>query len=168
MLVSELDGFLAGIIICPDPIMPGKWLPMVWGGGDEDRSPVFNDLAQVEKITGLIMEHYNGTILALNEGRYAPVFDIDPRNDEILWAFWIDGFRMAMALRFESWLKITDGDALTALSGLVALDAISRGESGLPDTEIDQLTEFAPDLISRWVETLHTSRLGQLTANQPQ
>ena len=29
MLLSELDGFLAGILVCPDLIMPGEWLPMV-------------------------------------------------------------------------------------------------------------------------------------------
>ncbi len=31
MLVSELDGFLARILVCPDLIRPGKWLPLAWG-----------------------------------------------------------------------------------------------------------------------------------------
>ena len=35
MLLTQLDGFLAGIIICPDLILPGEWLPMVWGGSPE-------------------------------------------------------------------------------------------------------------------------------------
>ena len=30
MLLTQLDGFLSGIIICPDLILPGEWLPMVW------------------------------------------------------------------------------------------------------------------------------------------
>lgn len=46
MRVSELAGYLAGIIVCPDLIMPGEWLPLVWGGDDEDSAPVFEDLAQ--------------------------------------------------------------------------------------------------------------------------
>lgn len=29
MLLSELDGFLAGLIVCPDLIQPGEWLPVV-------------------------------------------------------------------------------------------------------------------------------------------
>jgi uncharacterized protein len=29
MLLTQLDGFLAGIIICPDLILPGEWLPMI-------------------------------------------------------------------------------------------------------------------------------------------
>ena len=42
MLVSELDGFLAGLLVCPDLIMPGEWLPLVWGG-DEDTAPIFEN-----------------------------------------------------------------------------------------------------------------------------
>jgi hypothetical protein len=29
MLFSELDGFVAGILVCPDVIMPSEWLPLV-------------------------------------------------------------------------------------------------------------------------------------------
>ena len=38
MLVSELDGFLAGILVCPDLMMPSEWLPLVWG--DEEDAPI--------------------------------------------------------------------------------------------------------------------------------
>jgi len=31
MLLSEFDGFCAGLIVCPEMIMPGEWLPCVWG-----------------------------------------------------------------------------------------------------------------------------------------
>lgn len=169
MLLSELDGFLAGIIVCPDPIMPGEWLPLVWGGSGEDGAPVFEDLAQVEKITGLIMEHYNATIRALTEDCYAPLFDVDPRHDEILWKFWIDGFRTAMALRPGSWIRWVGGDDDTraALSGLITLGAISREKSGLAKGEIDEFSELAPDLIRHWVEILNASRPGRASASRP-
>jgi uncharacterized protein len=36
MLLEELDGFIAGPLVCPELIMPSKWLPVVWGSeGDE-------------------------------------------------------------------------------------------------------------------------------------
>ncbi len=33
MLLEELDGFVAGLIVCPDLIKPSEWLPFVWGAG---------------------------------------------------------------------------------------------------------------------------------------
>lgn len=32
MMLSELDGFVAGILICPDMILPSKWFPIVLDG----------------------------------------------------------------------------------------------------------------------------------------
>lgn len=81
MVVSQIDGYLAGIVVCPDLIMPGEWLPVIWRtDGDE---PVFHNARQAEKLMGLIMEHYNSTIADIDAGRYAPVFDVDTRNDEV-------------------------------------------------------------------------------------
>jgi len=42
MLIEELDGSLAGILVCPNMIPPSAWLPVVWNseGGEE---PVFAD-----------------------------------------------------------------------------------------------------------------------------
>ena len=37
MLLSDLDGFLTGIAIGPEVVMPSEWLPQVWGGDE----PVF-------------------------------------------------------------------------------------------------------------------------------
>src|SRR4051794_36940120 len=37
MLLSDLDGFLTGIAIGPEVVMPSEWLPHVWGGEE----PVF-------------------------------------------------------------------------------------------------------------------------------
>ncbi len=42
MQLSDLDGFLAGVAIGPELIVPSEWLPEVWGGGE----PVFEDEEQ--------------------------------------------------------------------------------------------------------------------------
>ena len=60
MMLSELDGYLAGIVVCPDLIMPSEWLPGVWGADARDAAPVFTSLAEVETLTGHVMQHYNG------------------------------------------------------------------------------------------------------------
>jgi len=167
MLVSELDGFLAGILICPELIMPSEWLPLVWG--DEEDAPVFENAKQAEQLVGLVMEHYNATVSDLRSGRYAPVFEVDTRHDDTLWELWIEGFEAAMQLRPDSWAAPLRGseEARIALNGLVMLIDIAHGESDLPEKEIQELTEQAPDLIASWVAILNACRVSQHPASQP-
>src|SRR5260370_14427651 len=39
MLLEELDGFIAGLLVCPDLIKPGEWLPIVWNRDSADHQP---------------------------------------------------------------------------------------------------------------------------------
>ncbi|MCT8999387.1 UPF0149 family protein [Chelativorans intermedius] len=169
MLLSEFDGFIAGILVCPELIMPSEWLPFVWGGGEGQTAPVFENAGQLESVTRLVMEHYNATANDLHRCRYAPVFEVDTRHDEVLWEFWIDGFALAMQLRPASWAELMEGDEDTqiAIAGLVALAEISRDESGLFGPDIDELVDNAPELIAHWVETLNAWRLGQHRDDRP-
>jgi uncharacterized protein len=168
MLLTELDGFLAGILVCPDLIMPGEWLPMVWGGRNWDAAPAFENTKQVEQLVRLIMERYNAVAADLQHGggHYEPLFDVDTRNDDILWEIWIGGFDTALQLRPEAWAKVlgSDEDAHNALAGLVALVQIGRGESTLPKEHIDDLIAKAPDLIPHYIETLNAWRISQHVA----
>ena len=170
MLLTELDGFLAGILVCPDLIMPGEWLPMVWGGMNKEAAPVFENSKQVEQLVGLIMERYNAVAADLQRGfgHYEPLFNVDTRHDEVLWEIWIDGFDTALQLRPEAWVKLrgSDGDARGALAGLVALVQIGRGESTLQKEQVDDLTAKAPDLIPHYIETLNAWRISQEVAGQ--
>ena len=68
MLLTELDGFLAGILVCPDLIMPGEWLPIVCGGGNKEAAPVFENTKQAEQLVGLIMERYNAVAATFSAG----------------------------------------------------------------------------------------------------
>ena len=36
MGVSELDGFLTGIVAGPELITPSEWLPVIWGGAEPE------------------------------------------------------------------------------------------------------------------------------------
>lgn len=52
MLTEELDGFLAGVIACPDVILPSRWMAHIWSkNGSEDHAPIFENLAQVQHVT---------------------------------------------------------------------------------------------------------------------
>lgn len=160
MLLSELDGFLAGLIVCPDLVQPSEWLPLVWG---ED-APLFDSEDQAQTVIGLIMGHYNDIIRQLNRGRYRPIYDIDT-DDSALWEIWIEGFRRAMGLRPEAWssfIQNEDPDLQRAHFVLGRLAELATHPVDMETMEIDEeLENLAPDLIPSHVEILHRARLAQ-------
>jgi uncharacterized protein len=96
--------------------------------------PIFDRAEDVQQIVGLIMRHYNTIARGLHRGGsgdgFCPIFDVDPRHNEVTWQLWIDGFAQAMALRPESWSMMVEDDNETAqaeLSALAALTASGRG-----------------------------------------
>jgi uncharacterized protein len=157
MLLSELDGYLTGVILSPDPIEPVEWLPPIWGG---DAAP-FDDERDTAWFIALVTEHRDAIARALARGRFAPIIDVDPRHDEILWEIWIDGFATAMKLRPDSWVKMmadADDEGREAVAGMITLAEIASDESDLERDRIDELTEAAPGLIVPWIERLHAQR----------
>ena len=168
MLLSELDGFLAGLIVCPDMIMPSEWMPVIWG----DEEPVFDDVGQVRTVSNLILKHYNDIIRQLDKRCHSPVFDFDTRNGEIMWETWINGFGQAMQLRPEAWLPWVEGEdtgilrALLVLGRLKQLATLSPQETKPLDID-DELKNLAPDLIAVHVELLHHARLARAKPPMP-
>jgi uncharacterized protein len=74
MMVPELDGFLTGLLVCPEMILPSEWLPVVWGGD----SPVFEDQTEANEILGLIMALYNDITSRLDDpDTYEPLIEED-------------------------------------------------------------------------------------------
>lgn len=56
MTVSELDGFVAGLLVCPEMIMPSEWLPVVWA---DNVVETFSGEEQLESTLNAVMDHYN-------------------------------------------------------------------------------------------------------------
>ena len=162
MLLSQFDGLVAGILVCPDLILPGEWLPLVWGGEGEEGA-VFKDMHQAREVTAMVMEHYNAVATTLQRGKgYAAIFDVDARHDETLWEIWMEGFDAAIDLRPGAWLDVIksgDEDVAQAVSVMMTLAEIARGESELSQEAIDRLTLEAPDLIPGLVEMLNEWRV---------
>jgi len=158
MLLSQLDGFLTGLVVSPDMVTPGEWLPVVWG----DDGPVFEDERQAQTILDLIMGHYNDIIRHLDQGACRPLYDVD-NDDSVFWETWIEGYWEAVLLRPEGWLEFTaidDEDLQTAaftLSRLYEIAATPPDE--LESLEIDgELEDLAPDIIPYAVAILHQAR----------
>lgn len=172
MTVSELDGYVTGILSCPDIIPPSEWLPQVWG---ETGSASFPDLAAANETISAVMAHYNAVASGLTAGLMVePIYEIDPNSDETLWEPWVDGFSRALKLRPGSWnavLESRNEEARTSLIFLMALQDIYEGTSRFSDEEIDEIDLQAPDLVPNCVAAiLHATRpeLGAQAANSTQ
>ncbi len=163
MLLEELDGFAAGLVVCPETILPSEWLPIVWGLSDNEDAPVFETLEHANKVIALVMGHYNHIARMLSESpeSYKPLFPIDERNDEILWEIWIEGFEKAMKLRPAAWLPLLEADAETsaAIRGMLTLADVARRDERLSVGERRELEEGAPELIGPWLQTIHDWRV---------
>jgi uncharacterized protein len=163
MLIGEFDGFIAGLLVCPEMISPNEWLPIVCNADGHDRQPAFDSRDHANRVFGLIMEHYNDVVLTLMERpeRYRPLFPVDPRNGEIVWELWIEGFAQALDMRPAAWRKLLDADSDTAAAmlGMLMLTDVVSGDPDIPPEDVDSLTNAAPSVIPGWVITLNTWRI---------
>jgi uncharacterized protein len=100
MGLSDLDGFLTGVIVGPELIMPSEWLPVIWG----DEAPEFESTAQAEAIISLIMSRYNEIVAGFNSDpeRFEPIFWKRPSGEAIVMD-WAAGFLDAIELRRTAW-----------------------------------------------------------------
>ena len=62
MGLSDLDGFLTGIVVGPELILPSEWLPVIWGGEE----PVFETEDEMRTVLGTIMGRYNEIVACLD------------------------------------------------------------------------------------------------------
>ena len=86
LLLSDLDGFLTGIAIGPEVVMPSEWLPHVWGGEE----PVFDDHLQASAILGTIMGRYNAILREIAAGVFGPIF-WETVDGTVVVADWAEG-----------------------------------------------------------------------------
>lgn len=164
MTLSELDGFMAGLIVTPDLIRPSEWMPAIWRGED----PVFENAVQAQRVLSLLMQHYNGVSDGLHSGDYRPVFFVD-RDGSFLWEIWMEGFWDATRLRPGIWAYWPgSGDAAVdeALATLVRLAEIGRKAPGAatPRDGDDALVADAPERIVVALDRLHQIAKSQLSS----
>jgi uncharacterized protein len=163
MLLTQLDGYLAGVLVSPDLIPPGSWLKPIWTDEDGEPVPHLQKMEDFQHLIDLIMRHYNEVLASLDQpGTYQPLFEIDTRSEDILWEMWVEGFVQAMDLAPDGWHRIASSDDVgckAALKGIAKLHAIANGKGRISGRKQERWTAEAPDLIPIWVEMLHAWRL---------
>lgn len=167
MLLSELDGFLAGVVISPDLVPPSRWWPVIWGEG----GPVFETEGEINEILGLIMARYNQIARALSgRGTYAPILEEDS-DGTWLWELWASGFGKAFALAPGGWRlyeQCRDEDVSSAFHVLVALALMQSGGERPSEALIRELEAHADAFIADCVQRLNAHRLAAHGQGMPQ
>ena len=163
LLLSQLDGFLTGVLICPELIPPSRWLPRIWSGEPGEGQPDFADMTTFQRVIDLVMHHYNTILSDLNRpGTYEPLLDIDTRNGDVLWEMWIEGFAEALDVAPAAWRNVAhcgDAGCEAAMKGFHTLRALAKDERQFGEAKQIKWHRQAPDLIPIWVEILHAWRL---------
>lgn len=157
MLLSELDGFLTGILIAPERLAPDEWMQRVWGSDDGSGVAPFEDPLDVRWFAEAVLARYREIERALARGKLQPIFDVDERFGDILWETWIDALAAALDLRPDGWDRLAARDGAAA-ARLAVLVAAADGSSTLDSVEINALHDHAPAEITRLVLALHAGR----------
>lgn len=167
MGLSDLDGFLTGVIIGPDLIVPSEWLPMIWGDG----APEFESAAQAEEIIGQIMGRYNEIAAGFNADpeKFEPIFYKWPTG-EVIVMDWAAGFLEAVEMRRVAWEPLfSHRKAKLLIEPLVIL-----GDDGEHDDErdpSDRWKEFyasRSDVIPNCILGIHSFWLDYRHRRRPQ
>jgi len=141
MDLSQLDGFLAGIVSGPEPILPSEWLPLVW----DNEEPFFDTEAEARSVLGMILRRYNDIADSLDAQppTFAPVF-WEAQDGTPIVEDWAHGFMQAVALRAEAWepvLRDEESAILLIPIGIIASQAVPDLDESmrLPEDTLEEL-----------------------------
>jgi len=157
MLLTELDGFLTGLLVGPEAIPSGEWMTVIWGI-ESDGVPPFEDPLDVQWFAGAVAARRDEIARDLARGRLQPILDVDERDGEVLWEYWIDGFAEAIALRPEVWATLANDPARSSpWLRLATLIDVARNESDLDSMAVNALQDRAVAELTEAVQLLYTA-----------
>lgn len=143
MNIEALDGYLAGLLLSPQPLaeLPGSdWLPLVWGGdaaeGQPDTHP-FVSGKQKKRVMMLVLRHLQSIALqwAQKPDAWEPIFSVAELDDEDLTDAedWAIGFLSAVDLAPGAWAPLFDAPETAALLAPIALLGAEESQLGEAD-----------------------------------
>ena len=155
MSIAELDGYIAALAVCLEPVPPPEWLPGVWGG---DRA--FSETAEAGALVAAVLDHYSRVARSLADcpEDYEPFIGHHSDNGAAPWKSWIDGFERAMRLRPASWQEFVrsgDEEASASIGMMAALNAFRHAQPALTDMSAQVLDRLGPEMIPNVVRGLN-------------
>lgn len=156
MCISDLDGFLTGVLCSPDLIKPSEWLPIVW----RSNGPLGVDVERHNWATKLILERYNEISSNLNSEPcfVEPVF-LQAAEGHIIAMDWCEGFMEAFHMRSQQWdnlLGTKMGQEWMFPILVHILDDDGTPIAGVKQEILDQVLDEASEAIPETIPNIYT------------
>lgn len=138
MCISDLDGFIHGIVCSPVTIQPEEWVPVAFGGHVEGTPDWV-----IEAIISLYSEVALG--LAEDPPEVEPIF-WQAKEGHVIAMDWCEGFMQAVSLRPKDWLRLTESGSHGHLVTPIMVHLIDHeGNSvlGIPQEKLDETLDAA-------------------------
>jgi uncharacterized protein len=150
MDLSELDGFLAGLVAGPEVVPRQEWLAEVW----DNEEPDYADEAEQEAIEQAIFDRYAaiGAGLDATPLGYSAILWQDEAGTTVA-EDWAAGFMQAVTLRAKAWQPaLADEDASVLLIPIASLAGMTlpedeRGGQAMTDDALDGLMQDAEQVL---------------------
>ena len=146
MMLSDLDGFLHGVICSPVAVPSEEWMQVALGSDPKDVPDwVLHD------VTDLYIGIAKG--LADSPAVVEPIF-WQAAEGQVIAMDWCEGFMQAVSLRPKEWLRLTESGSdghLTTPIMLHMLDDNGNSVMGVPQEELDDVLDEAADAIPETV-----------------
>jgi uncharacterized protein len=98
--LSELDGFLAAVVVGPVWMSPRAWLPLVWG----EAEPEWLDQDEADRVRAAVRARHEQVARQLtdNPDSYAPILRALP-DGTVAAEAWARGFQAGIGLHDRDW-----------------------------------------------------------------
>ena len=146
MMLSDLDGFLHGVVCSPVEIPQAEWLHKAMGGPLNKVPPA---------ILRTIMDIHENIVdgLALENPEVEPIF-WQAKEGHVIAMDWCEGFMDAVSLRPKEWLRLTESGTSGHLMTPILchlLDKNGNSVLGIMQEDLDvtlaQAAEDIPDAV---------------------
>jgi uncharacterized protein len=150
MDLSELDGFLAGLVSGPEVVPRDEWLTEVW----DNEEPDYMDDAEQNAVEQAIFDRYEAVEAGLDATPlgYSAILWQDEGGTTVA-EDWAAGFMQAVTLRAKAWQPaLADEDASMLLIPIASLAGMTlpeseRGGQAMSDDALEGLLQDAEQVL---------------------
>lgn len=150
MMLSDLDGFLHGVVCSPVTIPVAEWMTKALGGS-AGKVPAW----VAEAVGSRYIEILDG--LMLSPPQVDPVF-WEAKEGHVIAMDWCEGFMEAVGLRPKEWLRLTESGSSGHLVTPILvhlLDNDGNSVLGIPQEALDAALDVAAEAIPEVVVDIY-------------